>query len=65
MRDDLKFNDGRPANTNDLVWSMNRVVTLKMATAATFNEYGITEQNVDDAFQAPDEKTVVMKFDKP
>ncbi|MGF7158038.1 ABC transporter substrate-binding protein [Bartonella heixiaziensis] len=65
LRDDLKFNDGRPAHANDVVWSMKRVVKLKMGNAAIFNEYGITEQNVDDALQAPDEKTVVMKFDKP
>ncbi|WP_208433375.1 ABC transporter substrate-binding protein [Bartonella taylorii] len=65
LRDGLKFNDGRPANANDLVWSMKRIVKLKMANAAIFNEYGITEQNVDSAFQTPDEKTVVMKFDKP
>ncbi|GAA5097716.1 ABC transporter substrate-binding protein [Bartonella acomydis] len=65
LRDDLKFNDGRPASAHDLVWGMRRVVKLKLATAATFNEYGITEKNVDEAFQAPDEKTVVMKFDKP
>ncbi|WP_455479068.1 ABC transporter substrate-binding protein [Bartonella sp. B23] len=65
LRDDLKFNDGRSANAHDLVWGMRRVVKLKMANAATFNEYGITEQNVDDALQAPDEKTVIMKFDKP
>ncbi|PIT71172.1 ABC transporter substrate-binding protein [Bartonella tribocorum] len=65
LRDGLKFNDGRSANGNDLVWAMKRVVKLKMANATTFNEYGITEQNVDDTLQAPDEKTVVMKFDKP
>ncbi|WP_175868844.1 ABC transporter substrate-binding protein [Bartonella gabonensis] len=64
LRDGLKFNDGRSANANDLVWGMKRVVKLKMADAATFNEYGITEQNVDDALQAPDEKTVVIKFYK-
>ncbi|WP_208441494.1 ABC transporter substrate-binding protein [Bartonella raoultii] len=65
LRDGLKFNDGRVANANDLVWGMKRVIKLKMADAATFNEYGITEKNIDDALQAPDEKTVVMKFDKP
>ncbi|QEE12616.1 ABC transporter substrate-binding protein [Bartonella krasnovii] len=65
LRDGLKFNDGRAANANDLVWGMKRIVKLKMADAATFNEYGITEKNIDDALQAPDEKTVVMKFDKP
>ncbi len=65
LRDGLKFNDGRAANANDLVWGMKRVIKLKMADAATFNEYGITEKNIDDALQAPDEKTVVMKFDKP
>ncbi|WP_208431491.1 ABC transporter substrate-binding protein [Bartonella doshiae] len=65
LRDGLKFNDGRPAGANDLIWGMKRVVKLKLAPAAMFNEYGITEKNVDTAFQAPDEKTVVMKFDKP
>uniref|UniRef100_UPI0035CF2261 ABC transporter substrate-binding protein n=1 Tax=Bartonella sp. AP88XZML TaxID=3243506 RepID=UPI0035CF2261 len=65
LRDGLKFNDGRSANANDLVWGMKRIVKLKMGNAAIFNEYGITEQNVDDALQAVDEKTVVMKFDKP
>ncbi|WP_273760520.1 ABC transporter substrate-binding protein [Bartonella sp. ML70XJBT.G] len=65
LRDGLKFHDGRSANAHDLVWGMKRIVKLKMANAAIFNEYGITEQNVDSALQAPDEKTVVMKFDKP
>ncbi|WP_375659413.1 ABC transporter substrate-binding protein [Bartonella sp. MR30HLJHH] len=65
LRDGLKFNNGKPANANDLVWGMRRVVKLKMGNAAIFNEYGITEQNVDEALQAVDEKTVVMKFDKP
>ncbi len=65
LRDNLKFNDGRPANAHDLIWSMKRVVKLKLATATAFNEYGITEQNFDSAIHAPDEKTVVMKFDKP
>ncbi|WP_375634811.1 ABC transporter substrate-binding protein [Bartonella sp. MM100QHHN] len=65
LRDGLKFNNGRSANANDLLWSMKRIVKLKMGNAAIFNEYGITEQNVDDALQAPDKKTVVMKFDKP
>ncbi|GAA4665429.1 ABC transporter substrate-binding protein [Bartonella pachyuromydis] len=65
LRDGLEFDDGRPANAHDLVWGMKRIIKLKMANAAIFNEYGITEQNVDSALQAPDEKTVVMKFDKP
>ncbi|MET3590192.1 peptide/nickel transport system substrate-binding protein [Bartonella silvatica] len=65
LRDDLKFNDGRSANANDLVWSMKRVVKLKLGNASTLNEYGITEQTVDDVIQAPDEKTMVMKFAKP
>ncbi|WP_254492934.1 ABC transporter substrate-binding protein [Bartonella sp. B1099] len=64
LRDGLKFNDGRPAGAHDLVWGMRRVVKLKLSAAAIFNEYGITEQNVDSTLQAPDEKTVVMKFDK-
>ncbi|WP_273760516.1 ABC transporter substrate-binding protein [Bartonella sp. ML70XJBT.G] len=65
LHDGLKFNDGRPASARDLVWSMKRIIKLKMARTELFHEYGITEQNMDSALQAPDEKTVVMKFDKP
>ncbi|WP_019222319.1 ABC transporter substrate-binding protein [Bartonella rattaustraliani] len=65
LHDGLKFNDGRSANAHDLLWSMKRIVKLKLANAAIFNEYGITEKNVDTALQAPDAKTIVMKFDKP
>ncbi|ENN91267.1 ABC transporter, periplasmic oligopeptide-binding protein [Bartonella bovis 91-4] len=65
LRDNLKFADGRLASASDLVWSMKRVIQLNMANAATLNEYGITAQTVDSAIYAPDEKTVVMKFDKP
>ncbi|WP_455481684.1 ABC transporter substrate-binding protein [Bartonella sp. B35(2025)] len=65
LRDDLKFFDGRPARADDLVWSIKRAIKLKMAGAAIFIDYGITEQTVDGAIQAPDDKTVVMKFDKP
>ncbi|WP_455476755.1 ABC transporter substrate-binding protein [Bartonella sp. B41] len=65
LRDNLKFFDGRTARASDLVWSMKRVIKLKMAGASTFIDYGITAQTVDDAIQAPDDKTVVMKFDKP
>ncbi|CBI75965.1 ABC transporter, periplasmic oligopeptide-binding protein [Bartonella clarridgeiae 73] len=65
LRDDLKFVDGRSASASDLVWSMKRVVKLDMAGAALFKEYGITQQTVDAAIQALNEKTVVMKFDKP
>ncbi|MBX4335136.1 ABC transporter substrate-binding protein [Bartonella raoultii] len=65
LRDGLKFNDGRPAGAHDLVWGIKRVVKLKLSAAAIYNEYGITEQNVDSTLLAPDEKTVVMKFDRP
>ncbi|WP_455473850.1 ABC transporter substrate-binding protein [Bartonella sp. B30(2025)] len=65
LRDGLKFDDGRPANAYDLLWSMKRVIKLGMSNAATFTDYGITTETMDSALQAPDEKTVVMKFDKP
>uniref|UniRef100_UPI0035CF2405 ABC transporter substrate-binding protein n=1 Tax=unclassified Bartonella TaxID=2645622 RepID=UPI0035CF2405 len=34
LRDGLKFNNGRSANANDLVWGMKRIVKLKMSNAA-------------------------------
>ncbi|UXM96600.1 ABC transporter substrate-binding protein (plasmid) [Bartonella sp. HY329] len=65
LRDDLKFADGRPASASDIEWALKRVVKLNFANAATLKEYGITADNIDEAVKAIDDKTLILKFDKP
>jgi peptide/nickel transport system substrate-binding protein len=65
IRPGLKFPSGNPATTGDMAWSLQRVVKLGFGNAATLTEYGFTKQNVEERITAPDDKTLVMKFDQP
>jgi peptide/nickel transport system substrate-binding protein len=64
LQDNLKFADGSPATAGDLAWSMQRVVKLGYGNAAAIKEYGFSKENVDSRITAPDDKTLVMSFDK-
>jgi peptide/nickel transport system substrate-binding protein len=64
LQDNLKFADGSAATAGDLAWSMQRVVKLGYGNAANIKEYGFDKDNVDQRITAPDDKTLVMSFDK-
>ncbi|WP_052206284.1 ABC transporter substrate-binding protein [Pantoea rodasii] len=64
LQDNLKFADGSAATAGDLAWSMQRVVKLGYGNAAAIKEYGFDKDNVDSRITAPDDKTLVMTFDK-
>ena len=64
LQDNLKFADGSAATAGDLAWSMQRVVKLGYGNAAAIKEYGFDKDNVDTRISAPDDKTLVMSFDK-
>jgi peptide/nickel transport system substrate-binding protein len=65
LRDNLVFPSGSKASAPDLAWSMQRVVKLGFGNAASLTEYGFTKANVDQMITAPDDRTLVMKLDKP
>ena len=65
IRPGLKFPSGNPATAGDIAWSLQRVVKLGFGNAATITEYGFTKQNVEERITAPDDTTLVMKFDQP
>ncbi|MDX5628026.1 MULTISPECIES: ABC transporter substrate-binding protein [unclassified Brenneria] len=65
LQDNLKFPDGSPATAGDLAWSMQRVVKLGYGNAAAITEYGFSKENVDQTIVAPDDKTLILKLDKP
>ncbi|MFD1881548.1 ABC transporter substrate-binding protein [Paracoccus pacificus] len=65
LKDGIVFPDGTPAKASDLVWSMERVVKLNFGNAAQLTDYGFTADNIADLISAPDDRTVVMKLDKP
>ncbi|MBC9176828.1 ABC transporter substrate-binding protein, partial [Pseudoroseomonas ludipueritiae] len=65
LRDNLVFPSGSKATAQDLAWSMHRVVKLGFGNAASLTEYGFTKENVEQMITAPDDRTLVMKLDKP
>jgi len=65
LRDNLVFPSGSKATAQDLAWSMARVVKLGFGNSATLTEYGFTKDTVEQRITAPDERTLVMKLDKP
>ena len=65
IRDGLSFPSGNKLTAGDIAWSMQRVVKLGFGNAATMTEYGFTEETVDEQITAPDDRTLVVKLDKP
>ncbi|AGF76148.1 ABC transporter substrate-binding protein [Bartonella vinsonii] len=65
LRDDLKFDDGRAATAQDLVWSMQRIIRLGLNYAQSLMDYGFTKDNIETNIQALDERTLQLKLDKP
>ena len=65
LRDGIVFPDGTPGTAHDLVWSIHRVLKLGYGNAAALTEFGYTTENVEEMIFAPDDRTVVMKLDRP
>jgi peptide/nickel transport system substrate-binding protein len=65
IRDGLVFPSGNAATASDLAWSMHRALTLNLGASAYLTEWGFTTENAADRIVAPDERTLVLKFDKP
>jgi len=65
LQDNIVFPDGSPAKAGDLVWSMHRVLSQGFGNASALTEFGFDKQNMAQTITAPDDKTIVLKFDKP
>lgn len=65
LADDIVYPDGSAGSAQDLVWSMQRVLSQGFGNAATLTEYGFSKDNMAQTITAPDDRTVVLKLDKP
>ena len=65
LKDGIVFPDGTSGRAGDLLWSMKRVVDLGFGNSAALTEYGFTKETIDELITAPDDRTIVMKLDKP
>ena len=65
LRPDLKFPSGRPATAEDAVWSMQRAVWLGFGNGANLTQWGFTKDKVAQQITATDDRTIVVKMDRP
>jgi peptide/nickel transport system substrate-binding protein len=64
LREGATFASGNPVTAEDVVWSLNRLMTLNLAQASFLKTHGFTAENAAASFRAPDEKTVVVTLPK-
>lgn len=64
LNEGATFPSGNPVTAADTVWSLKRVLSLGFGNAAALTEYGFTTDNMDERITAPDDLTVVLKFEE-
>jgi peptide/nickel transport system substrate-binding protein len=65
LREGATFASGNPVTAEDVIWSLNRLMTLNLAQASFLKTHGFSADNAAASFTAPDAKTVVVTLPKP
>jgi len=61
----LRFPSGRLLTSDDVVWSLRRVLHLDGFGAVALRSWGFAESDAARCFEAVDPETVVVRLDKP
>ncbi|MTH79112.1 ABC transporter substrate-binding protein [Paracoccus aestuariivivens] len=62
LRPDLRFASGNALTSEDVVWSLKRVITLNLAQATNFKLRGYTAENAAQNLIAVDDRTVEIRI---
>jgi peptide/nickel transport system substrate-binding protein len=54
LREGATFASGNPVTSEDVVWSLNRLMQLNLAQASFLKTHGFTAENAAASFTAPD-----------
>jgi peptide/nickel transport system substrate-binding protein len=65
LRPGVKFHSGNPVTAADVVYSMQRAVTLNKSPAFILTQFGFSKENVLEKIKAVDDATVTMTVSKP
>ncbi|WP_234689319.1 ABC transporter substrate-binding protein [Allorhizobium ampelinum] len=65
IRDGLFFASGRGVTAEDAAFSLERVVRLGKTPVFYLTQFGWSDDNISDHVGTSDEKTLVLKLDKP
>ncbi len=64
LRPGIKFSSGNPVTAADVVYSIQRAVTLNKAPGFILTQFGINKDNASQRVRADDPMTVVMETEK-
>ncbi len=62
LRQDRKFASGNLVTADDVVWSLQRAVTMNKAPGFILTQFGFTKDNAAARIKALDDHTVVMQI---
>ena len=65
IRDGITFHSGNPLTAKDVEYSFRRVVALNLTPGFILTQFGFTAENLAETIKAADDRTVVLKVDKP
>ncbi|PSH62196.1 ABC transporter substrate-binding protein [Phyllobacterium sophorae] len=65
IRDGLYFSSGRSLTAEDAAFSLQRVLRLDKTPVFYLTQFGWSKDNIDDHVSQLNEKTLVLKLDKP
>ncbi|HEY5820131.1 MAG TPA: ABC transporter substrate-binding protein [Mesorhizobium sp.] len=64
LRPGATFASGNPVTSEDVVWSLKRLMKLNLAQASFLKTHGFSADNADKSFTAPDAGAVVINLPK-
>jgi peptide/nickel transport system substrate-binding protein len=62
LRPSVRFHSGNPLTAEDVAWSLQRVLKLNLALAATWKTYGFSAENAEQYLRAADANTFVLEL---
>jgi len=65
LRPGVKFHSGNPLTAGDVVYSIQRAVTLNKSPGFILTQFGFSKDNVLEKVKATDDMTVTMTVSKP
>src|SRR3954469_3223234 len=65
IRDGIKFHSGNPLTAKDVEYSLRRVVGLNKTPGFILTQFGFSPDNMAERIKATDNRTLVLKLEKP
>lgn len=65
LRDAVKFHSGNPLTSEDVAWSLQRIIKLGRVGSTDFALWGFTPENVEQLIRAVDPTTIEIELAEP